>query len=330
MRHTKTFRSLLLLAAVALLLAGCGEKPGAAPSPEGDLTSLRVALFPAANTLPVYVAEAQGIFERHGLDVEITEGQDLPVFMAAQMDGQYDIAMNTPTLVLVGAQKGLDLQIVSSTAQQTRQRPNAVWITRDDSIRTLADLRGKTIAVPSLTGIVTDSVTYLLQRNGVARNEVKFVQTPFPAMGDQLQAGHADAVVATLPFSAAIAARGFRVHDDVIVEAVHDASDGTVGEAITTVWAVRRNFALDHPETIVAWRDSLREAITRLDGDDDEARAAMADWLTMSAEILSKAPLPDWTVDITPQQLAPYVKIAKATGSLDSDPDVNSLVWRGP
>ena len=333
MRLRRVVRSLGVLAAVTLLtlVAGCGAGNDETRQPtEPHLGHLRVALFPSGNTLPVHAAATRGIFERNGLQVDLTEGQDLPLFMAALSKGQYDIAMSVPTLVLLGAQKGLDLQIVSSTAQQSRQLPNAVWITKDASIRSLVELKGKTIAVPSLTGIIVDSVVYLLQRDGVGRRDVRFVQTPFAAMGDQLEAGHLDAAIATLPFSTAIASRGFHVHDDVIVEAVHDSSDGMVNEAITTVWSAPRHFTADHPQAIAAWRTSLREAIEFLDNNPSDARSLMAGWLKIPTDVLERAPLPDWTVDITPQQLVPYVGIARAVGSIDSDPDVNSLVWQGP
>ena len=168
MRLRRVVRSLGVLAAVAVLalVAGCGDDGDRDAPANPQLTHLHVALFPAGNTLPVHAAATRGIFERNGLQVDLTEGQDLPLFMAAQSKGQYDIALTTPTLVLLGAQKGLDLQIVSSTAQQSRQRPNAVWITKDASISSLAELKGKTIAVPSLTGIIVDSAVYLLQRDG--------------------------------------------------------------------------------------------------------------------------------------------------------------------
>ncbi|MEW5811640.1 MAG: ABC transporter substrate-binding protein [Actinomycetota bacterium] len=319
-------RRVFAVITVVVLLAGCTQVRDDASRP----TTLRVALFPAANTLPVHAAVVRGIFERRGLDVDITEGQDLPLFMAAQARGQYDITMSTPTLALVGADKGVDLQIVSSTAQQTAERPNAVWITADPSVRSLADLRGATIAVPSLTGIITDALVYLLQRNGFQRNDFRLVQTPFPAMGDQLEAGHVTAAVATLPYSTAILARGFTAHDDVIVEAVKTASGGAVAEAITTVWTVPRQFAVENPDTITAWRESLREAIDTLKADQIGTRSLLSEWLEIPPSVLEKGPLPDWTVDITAHQLEPYVAIAQQVGSIDEAPDVATLVWRGP
>ena len=95
--------------------------------------------------------------------------------------------------------------------RQSTERPNAVWLTKDPTVETLAQLKGKAIAVPSLTGIITDALIYLLKREGVERDEVKLVQTPFPTMGDQLQAGHVDAAIATIPFYTAIAST--RIHE---------------------------------------------------------------------------------------------------------------------
>jgi ABC-type nitrate/sulfonate/bicarbonate transport system substrate-binding protein len=209
------------------------------------------------------------------------------------------------------------------------QRPNAVWISKDPTVESLEQLKGKTIAVPSLTGIIIDATRYLLSRNGVARDDVKFVQTPFPTMGDQLAAGRVDAVVASIPFNDAIAARGFRIHDDVVVDAVRDASGGTVESAMTSVWTASRTFGREHAETVSAWRKSLSAAIEFLDANPAEARKMMQDWLKIPARVLDPAPLPDWDVAITPQELAPYITISKAVGSTHTDPDVNALVWQG-
>jgi ABC-type nitrate/sulfonate/bicarbonate transport system substrate-binding protein len=317
-----------VLACLALVIAGCGEDASAPV--EHDLTPLRVAIFPAGSTLPVHAALEKGMFERNGLRVQLTEGTDLPIFMAALAKGQYDIAMSGPTLILIGAEKGLDVQIISSLQRSSRERPNAVWITRDSAIESLAQLKGKTIAVPSLTGMIIDATVYLLSRNGVARNDVKFIQTPFPTMGDQLAAGRVDAAIAGIPFNDVIAARGFRLHDDIVDEAVRDASGGTAKTAMTSIWAASGTFGREHPDTVRAWRKSLSDAIDFLDSNESEARRMMQDWLKIPARVVEHAPLPDWDVAITPQELAPYITIAKAVGSIKSDPDVNALVWQGP
>jgi NitT/TauT family transport system substrate-binding protein len=324
MRSSWTRRLAAALSSLLLLLASCESNEAAPPS---GLTPVRVGIFSSGSTLPVHAAVVKKIFERNGLAVELTEGQDLPVFMAALAKGQYDIAMSGPTLMLIGAEKKLNLEIVSSMQHSTREQPNAVWIARDPAITSLMQLKGKTIGVPSLTGTIVDAVVYLLSRAGMARNQVKFVQTPFPTMGDQLVAGNVDAVVASIPFSGNITARGFTPRADVIVEAVMAASDGLIQSAMTSVWASTRSFADAHSDTVRAWRTSLEQAIAYLDADEPRARAMMQDWLKIPPAVLERSALPDWSVAVTPEALAPYVTISRAAGSITAEPDVNSLVW---
>src|SRR4051812_33126725 len=159
-----THRVLAVAACLALVLVGCGnDEPR--PSPQ-HTTHVRVALFPGGSTLPAHAAIVDGLCDRNGLEVESTEGTDLPLFMAALTKGQFDIAMSVPTLALVGAEKRLDVKIVAGLQRQSAERPNAMWLTRDPAVITLAQLKGKTIAVPSLTGIITDALVYLLKREG--------------------------------------------------------------------------------------------------------------------------------------------------------------------
>jgi ABC-type nitrate/sulfonate/bicarbonate transport system substrate-binding protein len=71
---------------------------------------------------------------------------------------------------------------------------------------------------------------------------------------------------------------GFAVHDDIVAEAVHEASGGTVDAAITLVLVARHDYTGRHPEVISAFRRSLNEAIVYLAGHDAEARTTMQEW----------------------------------------------------
>ena len=93
---------------------------------------------------------------------------------------------------------------------------------------------------------------------------------------------------------------------------------------------LRESLCENSPEAVAAWRKSLTEATDFLDANEAEARALMEAWLKIPAKVIAGSPLPDWNVAITAQELAPYVAISKAVGSIRTDPDVNSLVWQGP
>ncbi|GAA2856240.1 hypothetical protein GCM10010472_12000 [Pseudonocardia halophobica] len=309
-----------------MLLAGCGAP--SAPAAAGQVTELRVALAPLASTLPAHVAAAEGIFERNGLRVTITEGNDLPGFTAALDQGRYDIVLSVPTIVLVAADHGIDVQVVSRLSRSTSAHPGTVWITRDPGIASVGQLRGARIGVPALTGQLTDSLVYLLQRAGVPRDQVTFVQTPFATMPDQLEAGRLDAAVAGAPFSTAMAARGFRLHEDVVVAAVLDATGGAVNDGMTSLFASSARFTREHPDAVRAWRASLEEAVAQLSRDENAIRDQYRAWLKMPPEVAAGSPLPTWELDIAPRDLEPYVTISKSVGSIGREPDVTTLVWQ--
>ena len=85
--------ALLLLILPLILLAACAP---AAPTNTG---SLKLALLPIIDTLPIYVAEAEGLFDKHGVTVEL-----IPVASAPERDqllaaGQADGTINEMTLI---------------------------------------------------------------------------------------------------------------------------------------------------------------------------------------------------------------------------------------
>jgi ABC-type nitrate/sulfonate/bicarbonate transport system substrate-binding protein len=321
--------SAMLSALLAASLAACGSAgtpPSAAPEPR--ISEVRVALLPLGSTLPVHVADVKGIFERNGLRLRRTETQDATVLLPALAKGQYDLVLSVPTILLVGATKGLDVQVVSRMARSTAAAPGGGWITRDPAITSLEQLKGKTIGVPALTGQITDAVVYLLQQRGIDRKDVKFQQVPFPTMGDQLKAGRVDAVIAGIPYSTALAARGFHVHDDVIRVAVREASGGEVDAGTAALFVATSDYTRDHPDAIRAWRRSLNEAIDYLRAHEAEARTLMQTWLEMPPQLAQQAPLPNWQVELTPAELRPYVTISRTVGTIDREPDVDKLVWQ--
>ena len=326
MRDTAVMRRIAaLLCCLSIALAGCSGSSETTVS-----GNLRIALVPTASLLPVVAAENFGIFKRLGLHVERTESQDLPTMMAGLSKGSYDLAQTVPTLVFVGAEKGLDLKVVCSMQRSTAEKPNAVWISKDPELDDIAELRGKSVGVPALTGVLTDSLLYLMQRAGLSRDDVNLVPLPFPTMGDQLSAGRVDAVIAPIPFASELTRRGFIAHGDVVVDAVTAASNGTVTTAFTALFSTNGDFAKREPQAIGKWREALDQAIDYLEKNPDQARQLLQSWLKMPAAVAARAQLPSWTTAITEADLAPYLTISKAVGTVHGNLDIANVMWRAP
>jgi NitT/TauT family transport system substrate-binding protein len=150
-------------------------------------------------------------------------------------------------------------------------------------------------------------------------------------MADQLKAGRVDVAVAGDPFKTAMAADGARLHEDVVLEAVRDASGGTVDNAMTALLASSGRFTASRPEVIRAFRASLTEAVAYLDTHEADERRLLAEWLGTPPQTTPRAAGSVRVLDIAPEDLRPYVTIARAVGTIDRDVDVRGLVWQdGP
>jgi NitT/TauT family transport system substrate-binding protein len=109
----------------------------------------------AAAAAPWWVALEAGYFREQGLDVELIRVDAGSPLLAALANGELDVTFSgAPTLVL-GTLQGLDIVMIGSTSNVL----DGVVFARPE-IRTVQDLRGKTIGVTNLKAI-TDVVARL-------------------------------------------------------------------------------------------------------------------------------------------------------------------------
>ena len=194
-----------LLVAIAMM---CVAAPGNVAVAQPKLTQVRVAYVPVVTWLPAYVAKDKGIFEKHGLDVTLTPTQNISL-LPQTVGKQFDIIASTPPDLIKPVASGLDIVAVSSEAIESKTNPTAQLIVRKDSgINSIADLKGKTIASPTIGAVLHISVLYWLKKSGVDPNSIRGVEVPFPNMGDQLKAGRVDAVEGLEPFVGPMLAAG--------------------------------------------------------------------------------------------------------------------------
>jgi NitT/TauT family transport system substrate-binding protein len=91
-----------------------------------------------------YQAKATGLYEKAGLDVELEMGGPQLNLMQILLAGQVDAIMGYDFQVLQGVEKNLPVVAVAATFQYDFQ-----GIMAHDNVKTLGDLKGKTILVSS-------------------------------------------------------------------------------------------------------------------------------------------------------------------------------------
>ena len=170
-----------LLAAVALAVPGCAEKPERGGS-SGKTERFNVILdyFPNADHAGLYAAQASGDYDRAGLDVELKPPPDPSAPLKLLRSGKADVVISYEPELLLARDKGSDLVAVGALVQ----KPLTTLMTLNGSIDSPADLRGKRVGTAGIP-YQTAYLQTILRNAGIDPAEVKETHVGFnlvPAM----------------------------------------------------------------------------------------------------------------------------------------------------
>jgi len=264
----------LLAAAAALVFAsGCSGSgsSGSASAPSGaEKPDLNVAVVPALDSAGFFVALYQGLFAKEGLHIKFTPATSSDTVISAQVKGQYDITGGNYVSYIqaqAGGEANLDIFAEGSVMEPGDQ---GIYVMPDSPVKSLADLRGRTVAINAPKNILYLLTASVLAEHGLTANMVKFVDMPFPAMPAALAAGKIDAAVLPEPF-ASIAEQA-----DGAVPLV-DLNQGATTSFPVEGYVVTKQWAEKYPRTLAAFNAALEQGQEIADTDRAAVEQAMED-----------------------------------------------------
>jgi NitT/TauT family transport system substrate-binding protein len=199
--------SRLLLAAAIVCLTSIPARAQDAP------TKVSVAILFLAADVGIFLGIERGYFAEQKLDVQlsrITSGADAIALLATD---QLNIGSGGPTPGLFNAfKRGVPIQIVSeksSLRPPLGLGPGRLLVRKDlmDSgeIKTIAQLKGKRIAVNSLQSTSLNYVLRSIAPGGLTKDDVTLVEMPFSQFIPAFQKKAIDGAMAYTPFLQTIA-----------------------------------------------------------------------------------------------------------------------------
>jgi putative hydroxymethylpyrimidine transport system substrate-binding protein len=187
----KRFLALFAVAALAALLAGCGEKsePITPKNVHADKVNLMLDWQPNANHAGIYEGIADGSFKKRALVVKPIVPSD-PAGVIKQVEaGRVDLGITYASYVLAAQDKGAGIKSIASIVN--RPLNSLIWL-KKSKIKSVKGLKGKTVGVsgdgPSAT------LNTILEQNGVAASSVKQIDVGYD-LQKVLVAGKVDASI---------------------------------------------------------------------------------------------------------------------------------------
>ena len=143
-----------------------------------EVLTLRAITFGGAYNLPAWVAQHRGYFARHGLEVEINFTPDSIFLMKSLIEGDFDLAM-TAIDNLIAYQEGqgeADVNAPADLAAFIGMDSGFLELVAAPDIDSIADLRGKEIAVDALTTGFAFVLREMLARSELRDSDVHYVR----------------------------------------------------------------------------------------------------------------------------------------------------------
>lgn len=247
----RTFILMLVLS----LLAACA--PQTAPTQAAaDPISLPVGYIPDVQFAPLYVAMDKGYFAQAGINLNLDYSQETDG-VALVGAGKIPFAIASGEQVLLARDKGLPVVYVLAWYQEY---PVGVSFSPSQNIQKPADLKGKTIGLPVLSGASYIGLRALLEAGGLKESDVTLEAIGYNQIA-ALTSGRVQAAVIYTPNEPTqLEAQGFPVNTLRVADYMQLVGNGL----ITNEDTLRKNPDLVR-RMVTAMLKGIQDALTNPD-----------------------------------------------------------------
>lgn len=319
----KKVTALGLVATVAIALTGCTDSD-ATPSDQasGELRPVRVAALPITETAALWGGIKAGIFEKHGLKVEVLPAQGGAQAIPALLNGDIDFAIGQPFGSFRADLQDLGVVVIGNYASSYRDGDdiNAVVASAKSGITRPAQLAGRKVAVNSLGAAGDVTIMAAVEKDGGDPSAIKFVEVAFPDAPAQLEAGNIDAAWVPEPFVTQLRGRG----DTFVVAPYQAVVPGLATLTTMTSSKLRESDADMVADFSTAMKETLQWA--QDPANETGVRQAIKDNLKLPEAVADSVKLPAFGWEVDRAGLEELAKLAQKYRVLDKQPNFDRLI----
>ena len=327
-RRRRSWRRVLAAAVVtgiAVTGAACGSSgnstgaagsgsPGAPEKPD-----IVVATVPAEANAGLYIAQAKGLFKKAGLHVKIETVRSAQAVIPAMLHGTVDVDSGGYVTFILASAKGVAKMRILAPGFALGPHVNEIVVMPNSSIKSPAQLKGKTISVNQVGGLSSDLLFTALAPYGITPAQVHLAEMPFPDMPAALAAGKIDAAYVTEPVVTE-AVKKYGVQQAV------DINFGATQGFPLTGYAALASWVAKYPRTAAAFTKAIKQANAIAATNLSVLQTVLAKSLGISTNITGVMANGTYPTTITPAQLQRNANMMRQFGQLKGPFDVKQLL----
>jgi NitT/TauT family transport system substrate-binding protein len=287
-----------------------------------DLAPIRIGAAPTDATAQHLYAQDLGMFSAAGLSAEISPMRTSASLIAAIVGGSLDIMTSTVVSIALAHNKGIDMRVIAEGNVYDGPPPQAAIVVAPNStIKSGADLNGKTVAVNGLGDLTQVAIAAWIDANGGDSKSVKLIEVPFSGVGAALGQGRIDAALLVEPFTAAARAAGQ-------IKILGDPQAAIGRGYMVTGWYAKADWLNANRDTAKRFVDVMLQTAKWGNAHHPESAAILAKYVGMTADAIQNSPRAVYgEKPIQPAMIQPVLDFSTKYIGLDKT-SAAALIWR--
>lgn len=296
MKKTKLTKVIVASLMGMMLVTGCGGgdvKEGTEKESAINAEPLKVGLMRIDDSFPFYVAEQEGLFEKHNVAVELQNFSNARDLSTALQGGELDALMTDTVVTGLSLKGGADVRIVAFALGAVPEEGRFLVISAPDSgITTPEQLIGKNVAISNNT-----MMDYLIDQfeKELDLDNLTTVNMPDLMLRTTtlLEGKDIDAAILPDPLAAFAVAEGANIVID----------DTKLGENLSQSVVVVTKERIDGDrEQVAAMLDAYNEAIALINANPDKYRTFALECANVPESLADSYPTPKFTANSVPTE----------------------------
>jgi NitT/TauT family transport system substrate-binding protein len=294
----------------------------AKPAKTAKLQTIRLAVYPTLDYAPMYVGLKLGIFKKYGLDLKITYVYTGAGLFAAITSGQDDLATNSPATGANAISQGLPIRMLTAADYQPTKGNTEVLVAKNSSIKSYADLAGKTVATSSLHGLFNLGLNYAVQQAGKDPASMHILTVAPQDEGNAVLSGQLDAIVIQDPWLTQYLASGsYRSLGNPFGVFNYKLPIGAFWTSNSTIQS--------NPKLLLAFRAAWKACVAATATHQSTLKHVIPKYTGLDPSLVSKITIPTYTSGLAPNSLGPMLRLMHTYGWVGTPPSYNQIYWDG-